>query len=96
MERSSLIEISQLQSLAFVARHGSFSKAADELGVTQSAISQSIKNLEQKVDVKLFFRSGKSIVLTSEGKKLVVLADDVIGEIGEVVEQIHDLSLIHI
>jgi len=90
MERNSLIEISQLQSLAYVARHGSFSKAADELGVTQSAISQSIKTLETKVDVKLFYRSGKNLVLTSEGERLVTLADDVIGDIGKAVEQIHD------
>ena len=89
MERNSLIEISQLQTLASVARHGSFSKAADELGVTQSAISQSIKTLESKVDVKLFIRSGKSVVLTSEGERLVVLADEVIGDIDAAMEQIH-------
>jgi len=65
-----MIETSQLQTLVAVTRAKSFSKAADDLGVTQSAISQSIKNLESKLDLKIFKRSGKSIVLTPEGERL--------------------------
>jgi DNA-binding transcriptional LysR family regulator len=65
-----MIETSQLQTLVAVTRAKSFSKAAELLGVTQSAISQSIKNLESKLDIKIFKRSGKTIVLTSEGEKL--------------------------
>ena len=68
-----MIETSQLQTLVAVTRAKSFSKAAEVLGVTQSAISQSIKNLESKLDVKIFKRSGKTVVLTSEGEKLYEL-----------------------
>ena len=49
-----MIETSQLQTLVAVAKAKSFSKAADDLNVTQSAISQSVKNLEKKIDIKLF------------------------------------------
>ena len=65
-----MIETSQLQTLVAVTRAKSFSKAADDLSVTQSAISQSIKNLESKLNVKIFKRSGKNVVLTPEGEKL--------------------------
>jgi len=53
-----------------VTRHSSFTKAADELNVTQSAISHQIKNLEEYFSVKLLDRSGSSIVLTEEGEIL--------------------------
>lgn len=51
-----------------VAEKGSLLKAADSLGVTQSALSQSMKNLEQNLGVKLFNRNTRGIILTAEGK----------------------------
>ncbi len=53
-----------------VTRNGSFTKAAAELNVTQSAVSHQIKNLEDYFCVKLLDRSGSSIVLTEEGEIL--------------------------
>lgn len=47
-----------------------FSKAAQKLHVTQSAVSQSIKSLENQLGVALFFRQGRSIKLTFEGEIL--------------------------
>jgi DNA-binding transcriptional LysR family regulator len=83
-----MIEISQLQTLVAVAHASSFSKAADELSVTQSAISQSIKNLEIKIGVKLFKRSGKRVVLTQEGEKLFNLGTTFLGQMDETLEEI--------
>lgn len=65
-----MIEISQLEAVVAVANAKSFSKGALQLGITQSAISQNIKNLENKLGVKLFTRSGKAVLLTLEGEKL--------------------------
>lgn len=65
-----MIETSQLQTFVAVAKAKSFSKAAEDLRVTQSAISQSIKNLESKLGVDVFKRSGKNIVMTPAGEKL--------------------------
>jgi DNA-binding transcriptional LysR family regulator len=65
-----VIETSQLQTFVAVAKARSFSKAAESLHVTQSAISQSIKNLESKLDTAVFKRSGKNVVLTPAGEKL--------------------------
>jgi DNA-binding transcriptional LysR family regulator len=86
-----MIETSQLQTLVAVARAQSFSRAAEDLGVTQSAISQSVKNLENKVGVKLFKRSGKNVVLTAEGVKLHSLASSFIDELDNTLIEIkHD------
>ena len=49
-----------------VARRGSFSAAAEALFISQSAVSQSIKNLESQLGVALFDRRGKQIALTPE------------------------------
>lgn len=78
-----MIETSQLQTLVAVSNAKSFSKAAEDLNVTQSAISQSIKNLETKLDLKLFKRTGKNIVLTPEGEKLYELASHFLEEMRE-------------
>lgn len=83
-----MIETSQLQTLVAVARAKSFSRAAEELGVTQSAISQSVKNLEKKLEVNLFKRSGKKVVLTQEGEKLYQLASSFLGELEDTLEDI--------
>lgn len=86
-----MIETSQLQTLVAVARAKSFSKAAEDLNVTQSAISQSIKNLENKIEVKLFKRSGKKVVLTPEGEKLFSLAAAFLTNLDDTLEEIqHD------
>ena len=86
-----LIETSQLHTLVAVSRAQSFSKAAEDLGVTQSAISQSVKNLEKKVGVKLFKRSGKKVVLTAEGEKLHQIASTFLVDLDDTLDEIlHD------
>lgn len=54
----------------FVAKNLSFSQAASELYLSQSAISQSIRLLEEKLESKLFLRSTKQVKLTKEGEIL--------------------------
>lgn len=53
-----------------VSRNKSFSKAAQELFMTQSAVSQAISKLEKELEVQLFYRTSKGVVLTNEGKLL--------------------------
>ncbi len=54
----------------YVAKNLSFSKASKDLFISQSAISQSIRTLENKLDTKLFVRSTKNVQLTPEGTLL--------------------------
>lgn len=54
-----------------VTKYGSFSKAAEFTYTTQSAISKSIKKLEQQLDTMLFYRNNHGIELTQKGKELL-------------------------
>jgi LysR family glycine cleavage system transcriptional activator len=53
------------------ARHESFTKAADELNLTQSAISHAIRSLELRLGVDLFDRYGRTVALTEPGRAFV-------------------------
>ncbi|HLE10116.1 MAG: hypothetical protein A2504_08310 [Bdellovibrionales bacterium RIFOXYD12_FULL_39_22] len=84
-----MIETTHLQTLVALVRSGSFSRAASELGVTQSAISQNVRSLENKVGVKIFIRSGKQVSLTSDGEKLHRFAQSFLVQLDKTIEQIH-------
>lgn len=83
-----MIETSQLQTLVAVSKAKSFSKAAEDLNVTQSAISQSIKNLESKLEIKIFKRSGKNVVLTPEGEKLYLFGSHFLSEMRDTLDEL--------
>jgi LysR family glycine cleavage system transcriptional activator len=59
-----------LQTFEAVARHQSLTKAADELGVTPSAVSHHLARLSDEVGERLLTRSGRSVVLTETGRQL--------------------------
>lgn len=61
-----------------VARWSSFSRAADHLHLTQSAVSQAIKNLESQLGVPLFFRRTRQVLLTNEGQLLLLHVEQAI------------------
>lgn len=65
------------------ARHQSFTKAADELNVTQAAVSQQIKQLEYHLGFDLFTRRPRQISLTEKGASLAVTVRDALKEIGD-------------
>lgn len=62
--------LKSLMAFDAAARLGSFSRAADELSLTQSAISQQLVKLEETLGQKLFLRRGKGVTLTAAGALL--------------------------
>lgn len=58
-----------LQAFEATARHGSFTRAAEELCVTQGAVSKQVKHLETFLGVMLFVRTRQGLVLTDAGRK---------------------------
>jgi len=58
-----------VEAFLSVARHRSFRKAADDLGVTTSAVSQAVRALEARVGVALFIRTTRSVGLTEAGER---------------------------
>ena len=63
------------------ARHCSFTRAAEELSVTQGAVSSRIKQLEEQIGVKLFKRSIRQVQLTAPGKRLLNVISRVLKEL---------------
>jgi len=60
--------LNSLRAFEAAARHLSFKRAADELGVTPGAVSQQVKSLEVSVGVKLFRRLPRGLLLTGAGE----------------------------
>jgi DNA-binding transcriptional LysR family regulator len=63
-------EFARVRAFVAVANHLSFSRAAEELGMTSSAVSQSIKELEAHLGQQLFHRTTRSVSLTDAGTQL--------------------------
>jgi LysR family glycine cleavage system transcriptional activator len=65
---SRLPSLNGLRAFEAAARHLSFTKAAEELNVTQTAISHQIKRLEEELGVRLFVRQNRTLTLTAEAR----------------------------
>ncbi|WNQ08867.1 LysR family transcriptional regulator [Paenibacillus aurantius] len=75
-----------------VARHGSFTKAAEALHVTQPTISKMIKRLEEELGVTLFLRTGKKAELTDAGKAVAAHAETMVSSFRSLKEELNDLT----
>ena len=71
MIKQALKNLNLLHSFESAARHQSYSKAATELSISQAAISQQMRKLEENLATQLFLRRGKSMLLTQQGKTLL-------------------------
>ena len=85
------MELSQLEVFLAVARERRFSRAADKLFRTQSAVSQTIHKLEDELGEALFDRSSREGVLTDAGKVLYEYAEKLINLRGEATESLSEL-----
>jgi DNA-binding transcriptional LysR family regulator len=64
-------DLSDLQSFVAVARERSFTKAAAKLGVSQSALSHTVRELEERLGVRLLSRTTRSVAPTQAGERLL-------------------------
>lgn len=71
LSRRLIPDIATLQAFECAARHGSFTQAAHELNLTQSAVSRQIKDLENQLGVLLFERIRQRILLSDAGRKFL-------------------------
>lgn len=70
----------QLEVLVAVAEHGSFTRAGDEIGLSQSGVSHTIAALEKELGIQLFNRNRNGVTLTSSGIEAVFRARTILSE----------------
>ncbi len=77
-----------LRSFLAVSRYLNFTRAAEELMLTQPAVSRQVAQLERELGVTLFERLGRSVYLTDSGRRLIPLAEQLLGQMDRVVEAV--------
>lgn len=86
--RQSIPSLHGLMLFEASARHLNFSKAAEELRITQSAVSHGVKQLEEALGHPLFLRENRALALTSQGQRLFATVSRGFSSIAETVEDI--------
>jgi aminoethylphosphonate catabolism LysR family transcriptional regulator len=83
----------QLRAFHNVAIHGGFSRAADALSLTQPAISDQVRKLEETYDVLLFNRQKKQVTLTQAGRQLLEMTRRMFDNEQQVLELLEELRV---
>jgi DNA-binding transcriptional LysR family regulator len=86
------MELRHLRTIVAVAHHRSFTKAAEELFLAQSAISQQLSRLEAEIGIQIFRRSSRSVELTEEGKIILDHAKRVLAEFDDMQGEMEALT----
>lgn len=82
-------DLSELAAFEAVARHRSFRKASEERGVTASAISHAVSNLEARVGIRLLNRTTRSVSLTDAGTMLLAQLSPAFDDIGSALDALN-------
>lgn len=77
----------QLRVFVTVAQVRSFSRAGDKIGLSQSAVSHSVKELEQQIGVRLLDRTTREVVLTEAGQQLAARLERLLDELGSTLRE---------
>jgi DNA-binding transcriptional LysR family regulator len=71
---SGILDLDQLKTFVAIVHEGSFTRAADAVHKTQSAVSMQMRRLEERIGKPLFFRDGRQSRLTDDGERLLAFA----------------------
>ena len=77
------IEFRHLKTIKAIHDTGGLARAAEQLHITQSALSHQVKGLEEQVGVELFVRRSKPLKLSSAGMRLLKLAEKILPEVAD-------------
>jgi DNA-binding transcriptional LysR family regulator len=89
--KQAVLSFSNLRIFEAVARHNNFSRAADELAVSQPYVSNQIGELEQKLDLILFRRVGRRVYLTDAGNRLYAHATSLLSQLAAAEDSMAEL-----
>lgn len=93
MKEMSKMELRQLEYFAAVARLKNYTRAADEMYVSQPTISVSIQKLEEELGTKLIIRDNKKVILTHEGEIFLAHTEKLLGDAKNLQELIKDMAM---
>ena len=82
-----------LESFIILSRSGKLNLAAKKLKIEPTTISRRILRLEEKLDVKLFYRSNNQYILTDDGTRLIIFAEKIESEILSINEDFTDKNV---
>ncbi|MGC8201906.1 LysR family transcriptional regulator [Aliiroseovarius sp. PTFE2010] len=85
------LEFRHLRTIKAIHEAGGLARAADQLNITQSALSHQVKGLEDQAGVELFVRRSKPLKLSAAGKKLLALAEEVLPRVAALEEDFSGL-----
>lgn len=88
------LSLRQMQAFVAVARQLSFRRAADALGMSEPALSQSIRQLEEQARGRLFDRTTRSVRLTPLGEHLLPRAERIVEECRRTFDEVADIALL--
>jgi len=86
------LNLRQLEVFYFVAKKKSFTRAAEELNVTQPAVTIQVKSLEKALNLKLIQQVGKKVHLTEEGELLYQYAEKIFDLVSEADDKMRDFK----
>lgn len=86
------MDINKLQAFLCVAKHQSFTRAAEELFISQPALSKKIADFEKEIDVRLLDRDNRNVALTPAGRALYAEAPVLLGVMEDLTRKIQDIS----
>jgi len=86
------VTLKQLRAFAMVARERSFTRAAAQLNLSQSALTLQVRDLEAEVGLKLLHRSTRSVELTSAGLEFLPVSARLLDELTHALDDLHALA----
>jgi DNA-binding transcriptional LysR family regulator len=89
------VGLRQLRAFLAVARQGSFTRAAEDVGLSQSAVSLSVRQLENELGLKLLDRTTRQVQLTTIGSTLVATGSRLIDELDATLRELRDIGEQH-
>jgi DNA-binding transcriptional LysR family regulator len=87
------MNITQLKCLWEVASRGSFTKAAEELYLSQSAVSKNILSLEKELGIKLINRNGKNFSISEDGRSMIRHYREILEAYDHSIETLHQIKM---
>jgi DNA-binding transcriptional LysR family regulator len=89
------VGLRQLRAFLAVARRGSFTRAAEDVALSQSAVSLSVRQLENELGLKLLDRTTRQVQLTAIGSTLVATGSRLIDELDATLRELRDIGEQH-